>query len=89
MSLVHSTSFQGLHDKDHTKLLVDYIFQLTAEEQWRVASSGSGRLTNNRTSRAWKQPAPQAATPKLELGSCEPSDTLGRGGRTYEKQNHV
>ena len=32
-------SFQG-YDKDHTKLLVDYILQLTAEEQRRVASSG-------------------------------------------------
>jgi cytochrome c551/c552 len=32
------TSFQG-YDKDHTKLLVDYIFQLTAEEQRRVSAS--------------------------------------------------
>jgi hypothetical protein len=31
-------SFQG-YDKDHTKLLVDYIFQLTPEEQRRVAAS--------------------------------------------------
>jgi cytochrome c551/c552 len=31
-------SFQG-YDKDHTKLLVDYIFQLTLEEQRRVAAS--------------------------------------------------
>jgi cytochrome c551/c552 len=31
-------SFQG-YDKDHTKLLVDYILQLTPEEQRRVASS--------------------------------------------------
>ena len=31
-------SFQG-YDKDHNKLLVDYIFQLTPEEQRRVASS--------------------------------------------------
>jgi cytochrome c551/c552 len=31
-------SFNG-YDKDHTKLLVDYIFQLTADEQRRVASS--------------------------------------------------
>jgi cytochrome c551/c552 len=31
-------SFQG-YDKDHTKLLVDYIFQLTAEEQRRVSAS--------------------------------------------------
>ncbi len=31
-------SFQG-YEKDHSKLLVDYIFQLTPEEQKRVASS--------------------------------------------------
>jgi len=31
-------SFQG-YAKDHTKLLVDYIFQLTPEEQRRVASA--------------------------------------------------
>ena len=39
-------SFQG-YDKDHTKLLVDYIFQLTPEEQRRVsASMGHARATN-------------------------------------------
>jgi hypothetical protein len=31
-------SFRG-YDKDHSKLLVDYIFQLTPEEQRRVAAS--------------------------------------------------
>jgi cytochrome c551/c552 len=31
-------SFQG-YDRDHTKLLVDYILQLTAEEQRRVSAS--------------------------------------------------
>jgi len=31
-------SFNG-YDKDHSKLLVDYIFQLTPEEQRRVAAS--------------------------------------------------
>ena len=31
-------SFKG-YDKDHSKLLVDYIFQLTPEEQRRVAAS--------------------------------------------------
>jgi len=36
-------SFNG-YDKDHTKLLVDYIFQLTPEEQRRVASA-MGRST--------------------------------------------
>jgi hypothetical protein len=39
-------SFQG-YDKDHTKLLVDYIFQLTAEEQRRVsASMGHARASS-------------------------------------------
>jgi len=32
------SSFQG-YERDHTKLLVDYILQLTPEEQRRVASS--------------------------------------------------
>ena len=31
-------SFQG-YDKDQSRLLVDYIFQLTPEEQRRVAAS--------------------------------------------------
>ena len=39
-------SFQG-YDKDHSKLLVDYIFQLTPEEQRRVAASmGRTRASN-------------------------------------------
>jgi cytochrome c2 len=32
------SSFAG-YDKDHSKLLVDYIFQLTAEEQRRISAS--------------------------------------------------
>jgi len=40
-------SFQG-YDKDHTKLLVDYILQLTAEEQRRVAATmGRARAANS------------------------------------------
>ena len=35
------SSFQG-YDKDHTKLLVDYIFQLTSEEQRRVGGRSAG-----------------------------------------------
>jgi cytochrome c2 len=39
-------SFQG-YDRDHTKLLVDYILQLTPEEQRRVsASMGQARAAN-------------------------------------------
>ncbi|HVH58949.1 MAG TPA: hypothetical protein VM709_01410, partial [Candidatus Sulfotelmatobacter sp.] len=47
-------SFQG-YDRDHTKLLVDYILQLTPEEQRRVASA-MGR------SRAATSPGPPAAS---------------------------
>jgi len=40
------SSFVG-YDKDHTKLLVEYIFQLTPEEQRRVsASTGRARAAN-------------------------------------------
>jgi hypothetical protein len=39
-------SFRG-YDKDQTKLLVDYILQLTAEEQRRVgAAMGRARASN-------------------------------------------
>jgi cytochrome c551/c552 len=39
------------YEKDHTKLLVDYIFQLTPEEQRRAgAALGRGRLANDSTS---------------------------------------
>src|SRR5262249_35211933 len=44
------SSFQG-YDRDHTKLLVDYIFELTPDEQRRVGASmdratAAGRSTN-------------------------------------------
>ncbi len=40
-------SFQG-YDQDHRSLLVDYIFQLTPEEQRRVsAAMGRGRASNS------------------------------------------
>jgi hypothetical protein len=38
-------SFNG-YDKDHSKLLVDYIFQLTPEEQRRV-SGAMGHSASN------------------------------------------
>ena len=46
-------SFQG-YDKDHTKLLVDYILQLTPEEQRRVgaAMGRAGAATNGAPSGA-------------------------------------
>jgi hypothetical protein len=40
-------SFNG-YDKDHTKLLVEYIFQLTPEEQRRVSTS-MGRTRTSAT----------------------------------------
>ena len=50
-------SFQG-YDKDHTKLLVDYILQLTPEEQRRVGASmkGGRAAANAAPSRAKTDP---------------------------------
>src|SRR5256884_34953 len=48
-------SFQG-YDKDHRKLLTDYIFQLTPEEQRRVAAA-PGRSTASSPSRTKQKPA--------------------------------
>jgi hypothetical protein len=59
-------SFQG-YDKDHTKLLVDYIFQLTADEQRRVAAARG-------QPRAAVQPAGnkrQAASPQAASGGSQ------------------
>ena len=49
------SSFQG-YDKDHTKLLVDYIFQLTPEEQRRVAGA-MGRSQSSNTGTPRPKPA--------------------------------
>ena len=54
-------SFQG-YDKDHRKLLTDYIFQLTAEEQRRV-SSAMGRKTALGTTPAANRKASHASAP--------------------------
>ena len=59
-------SFQG-YVQDHTKLLVDYIFQLTPEEQRRVAGAmGRGQASNttpsrNKTSSGLNHAAPHVA----------------------------
>jgi len=45
-------SFQG-YDQDHSKLLIDYIMQLTPEEQRRVSAA------MGRSSAAMKTPAKQ------------------------------
>src|SRR5438552_3635448 len=57
-------SFQG-YDKDHTKLLVDYILQLTPEEQRRVgaamgrSSAASGRSSGAKSSGNGGRGAPE------------------------------
>ena len=63
-------SFQG-YDKDHTKLLVDYIFQLTPEEQRRVAAA-MGRT------RASTEPPPSKH--KASTRASTPGRTAGSGG---------
>ncbi len=67
-------SFKG-YDKDHTKLLVDYIFQLTPDEQRRVSSS-MGRSASARPPQSDRagsadlnlKAKPQPATVRLSSG---------------------
>ncbi len=66
-------SFQG-YDKDHTKLLVDYIFQLTPEEQRRVGSArGRASISN------------PSATTRRQSGRKSPpnSTTTTAGGGSH------
>lgn len=59
-------SFQG-YDKDHSKLLVDYIFQLTPEEQRRVGAamrSGGSKSTQNSPGGKKSQPSSSARESK-------------------------
>ena len=84
------SSFQG-YDKDHTKLLVDYIFQLTPEEQRRVGTSlGRARAANNSTSpgsgNGHRRDPACAKVAKVKLDSRKLSDTQ-RGAGQHEKQN--
>jgi cytochrome c551/c552 len=60
-------SFQG-YGKDHSKLLVQYIFQLTPEEQRRVASS-MGRATASTIPKKTKQSATLPQRPAAPGGS--------------------
>jgi hypothetical protein len=62
-------SFQG-YDKDHSKLLVDYIFQLTAAEQKRVAAS------MGRTRASVQQPAKS-----MQTAMTSPASAGGSGSR--------
>jgi cytochrome c551/c552 len=54
-------SFQG-YDRDHTKLLVDYIFELTPEEQRRVGAS-MGRASAASGSPSAGRPATASSVP--------------------------
>ena len=63
-------SFQG-YDKDHTKLLVDYIFQLTPEEQRRVAAAmGRTRASTE----------PPSGKHKASARASAPGRTASSGG---------
>src|SRR5438876_926362 len=63
-------SFQG-YEADHTKLLVDYIFQLTPEEQRRVAAAmGHTRASSN----------PPAGKRKATATSSSASQRTAPGG---------
>jgi hypothetical protein len=67
-------SFQG-YEQDHTKLLVDYIFQLTPEEQRRVAAS-MGRSTASNAAPGTKTPVASAQRPRASKAA-----TLAGGSR--------
>jgi len=60
-------SFQD-YDKDHTKLLVDYMFQLTPEEQRRVAAAMGRPQASTQPSRKFKQGA-SSSGPQRVAGS--------------------
>jgi cytochrome c551/c552 len=65
-------SFQG-YDGDHTKLLVDYIFQLTPQEQRRVSSSmGRARASNQ---------APVSGVTRASRSASRVSHPGGSGSR--------
>jgi cytochrome c551/c552 len=70
-------TFEG-YDKDHTRLLVDYIFQLTPEEQRRVAGAmGRGQTSTKRTSPATK---PASGSARGNSPSVVNKRPVGTGG---------
>ncbi|MGB9072085.1 MAG: cytochrome c [Terriglobales bacterium] len=70
-------AFQN-YDKDHTRLLVDYIFQLTPEEQRRVVGAmGRSQSSRNRTSPRTKPAGGRARGIPLSVGNQRP---VGTGG---------
>ncbi|HEY1271049.1 MAG TPA: hypothetical protein VGF08_03660, partial [Terriglobales bacterium] len=67
-------SFQG-YTQDHTKLLVDYIFQLTPDEQRRVAAAmGRARAFNT-------TPTPGGKFSGTARAAPAPSRASGSGSR--------
>ncbi len=66
-------SFQG-YDKDHSKLLVDYIFQLTSEEQRRVAAA----MGHSRASLAKPRLNRSASAPGAVVGASRPRTQHGQ-----------
>ena len=65
------SSFQG-YDQDHSKLLVDYIFQLTPEEQRRVAGAmGKTRAATKMPANAPKQAAKPGPRNELVNGGSK------------------
>jgi hypothetical protein len=66
-------SYEG-YDKDHTKLLVNYIFQLTPEEQRRVGASRGGARAANGIAK----PSTKAGLNRRVISSPQPS---GGGSR--------
>jgi hypothetical protein len=70
------SSFQG-YDKDQTKLLVNYIFQLTPEEQRRVQGA-MGRKQASRGTNSTKQSGGTAQRKPLSAGGHRSS---GAGGQ--------
>jgi hypothetical protein len=67
------------YDKDHSKLLVDYIFQLTAEEQRRV-SAAMGRKQAATGNRAGTRKA-SSFSPTGKPSSVSQRTAAGGGSR--------
>ena len=72
-------SFQG-YDKDHSKLLVDYIFQLTPGEQRRV-SAAMGHAQASSSGRSSKNKAPGGSARKLETHPAVRQSASNGGSR--------
>ena len=83
-------SFQG-YDKDHTRLLVDYILQLTPEEQRRVAGAmGRNQASSNRTSPdASRSTKPAGGSARDVAAFSREQATCGDGRRAVEYEQKI